>query len=576
MSWKTPNQDLFSGPGLSRAGGFHSVGELALAIVIVVGLVPLSLYYLFYDLSNPLLDPHPWRQAQTALTVRSFFEEGIGFWKYPTTMNGELWNFTREFPIYQVAVAIFMYLGQSLEVAARTVSILSFAAATYFLSRLVSLFFGPRTGVWAGLLYLTLPFCTIFARACLIDFMVQAFTLAFLFHAARYLTPRVTGGGFPVAVLVYGLLAAVAKVPFWMLASFFIGLWILVDCLIRHEVRPRERNVLIALFIQCVAGLLWAKHAQNTYSANISVEEASWLFGPMEIRFDLAHWTKLAGSLSRSVLNTWLVVPLAAALFIPGPYRRFFWVFVAGCFFSVLVWFRIHAAHDYYFLIELPFLIAIAAYGLVRIFEVGRFHRAWYGVMLVAFLWSLKGLPYRYETISFDYRKWLGPYQEVAQLIEADEIVLSDHLDLMVPIYANRYVAWSDVKFSGGVSPWVAERISAYRFEPGRTDFGVLAGKKTLGLAWDSKGVAYFRVDPFLRHSTRLVLWNDDADLKPNERAALACRIALPAGAAPWEVITSTGHRVALPPYKHLGATPNGAAECALKVSRLPSFQTRN
>ncbi len=563
--------------GQSRVPEFHSIGELALAVVIVVGLVPLSLYYLFYDLGNPLLDPHPWRQAQTALTVRSFFDEGIGFFRYPTTMSGELWNFTREFPIYQAAVAIVMRVGFGLEVASRLVSITSFAAAIYYLGRLVGHFLGARTGLWAVLIYLTLPFCTLFARTCLIDFMVQALTLAFLFHTARYLTPRMTTGGFPIAVFVFGLLAALGKAPFWMLASSFMGLWILVDCVIRHEVRPRERNVLIALFIQGVLGLAWTKYAQSTYLRSISSEDLNWLSGPLSLRFDSSYWIKLVQSLSRSVLNLWLVVPLTAGLLLPGPYRRFFWIFIAGCLGSVLIWFRVHAAHNYYFLIELPFLIAIAAYGMVRIFEVGRFHQAWYALMLVAFLYSLKGLPARYETISFDYRKWLGPYHEVAAILEADEIVYSEEIDLSMPLYSSRYVAYPNVQGAGGISPWLAERINAYRFAPGHENFAVMGNRKTLGLTWDKKGTSYFRADPFLRSSTRLVLWNDDADLKPNERAALACR--LPLGSAPgtkYEIVTASGHHLALPPYKYVGATPNGASECGLKVSRLPSFQTRN
>lgn len=96
-------------------------------------LLPLSFHPRFYDLANPLIEPHPWRQNQTALTIL-YFSKGWGsLWDYRSLYDGRLWNFVIEFPIYQWLTAKLMGTGFSLEVAGRLICLLSFFGGAIYL-----------------------------------------------------------------------------------------------------------------------------------------------------------------------------------------------------------------------------------------------------------------------------------------------------------------------------------------------------------------------------------------------------------------------------------------------------------
>src|SRR5688572_7521752 len=108
---------------LYRWGKFpnESLYLFFLGLTFVFG--PLTLILRFYDLGNPLFEPHPWRQTQTALTILHFYKGTIDFLNYQSPFDGKLWSFVVEFPLYQWVVARIMALGISLEVASRAVTL---------------------------------------------------------------------------------------------------------------------------------------------------------------------------------------------------------------------------------------------------------------------------------------------------------------------------------------------------------------------------------------------------------------------------------------------------------------------
>jgi len=75
---------------------------------LFLSLVPVTLYLRTYYLSNALIEPHPWRQSQTALTIYYFFHNGINLFDYSSPLDGKLWRFVFEFPLYQAIVSFVM------------------------------------------------------------------------------------------------------------------------------------------------------------------------------------------------------------------------------------------------------------------------------------------------------------------------------------------------------------------------------------------------------------------------------------------------------------------------------------
>ena len=127
---------------------FERSQSLWLILLITLGIA--SIVLRFVNLQSPLIEPHPWRQTQTALTTYSLFHKQVNFWFYESPFQGKLWSFVFEFPIYQGITALVMKTGLSLEAASRLVSIGFFGLSNVFLFLIVSQVFSLPAAYWSA------------------------------------------------------------------------------------------------------------------------------------------------------------------------------------------------------------------------------------------------------------------------------------------------------------------------------------------------------------------------------------------------------------------------------------------
>ena len=79
---------------------------------------------------------HPWRQAQTAFTIREFARNGIDVLHPRVPVVGRPWVLIYEFPLFQAIAAALMRLGASAETTGRWVALACFFATAHILGRL--------------------------------------------------------------------------------------------------------------------------------------------------------------------------------------------------------------------------------------------------------------------------------------------------------------------------------------------------------------------------------------------------------------------------------------------------------
>lgn len=139
-----------------------------------------------YNLGNPILERHGFRQTQTALTAQMFLEDGFRL-AYETPVLGEPWSIPFEFPIYQGLVALLAWVtGAGLTVVGRLVS-LAFTLACCFPihATLLRLGISRHASFLALALFLTSPIYLFWAGTFLVESMALFFGLCFLYFAVR-------------------------------------------------------------------------------------------------------------------------------------------------------------------------------------------------------------------------------------------------------------------------------------------------------------------------------------------------------------------------------------------------------
>lgn len=155
--------------------------------VIAAAVLLLSFWLAVQYMSQPLLERHPFRQSQTALTVFWMLKEG---WQldYETPVGGYPWSIPFEFPFYQTAVALLVNItGWSITPVGRLLSyvaLLSCAYPTYQIMRKLDL---PKRTFWVFfILLISSPIYLFWGRSFMIETTALLFTLAMLTYALDF------------------------------------------------------------------------------------------------------------------------------------------------------------------------------------------------------------------------------------------------------------------------------------------------------------------------------------------------------------------------------------------------------
>ncbi len=354
-------------------------------LILLIFVVPI-IYWLSTS-SQPIIDRHVFRQAQTAISAEYLFENGVNVFNYQTPVLGKPWSIPFEFPTYQAIVKIISsttgwQLGQVGRLTNSLLTLLSvitclsilwasrvkevyiimfsaLVATSYiylywgrsFLIEITALLFTAL----AALVYLNLrdelrrSFKTIFGKKILVSlFKFLCFTI---FLALGMLTKATT---------------ALPLIGFVAIDQIYIaGVFMRTE---KHLLMAFRSGLIFAAISFFVTALtrLWIRHADALKELNANAEFilsknlTLWNFGSLSDRLELSRWLDVLTGEQEP--NIRIVMPIAIFALIlsnnalalmdqsirsqKSAYIANFGFFMYIC--GPLVFFNLYYVHEYY------------------------------------------------------------------------------------------------------------------------------------------------------------------------------------------------------------------------------------
>lgn len=339
-----------------------------------------AFFFLALTLTNPVLDQHEFRQAQTAINVYYAVHEGAAI-AYETPVLGLPWSAPFEAPIYQTFVAVLAETGLPIEVAGRLIGFAFLIGTIYFAGLIIRMIL-PRdrlVSLLFAILVLTSPIYLFWGRTVLVETCALFFGTAWLYlaiRASRRTDLQVAALAAPLCIL-----AALAKATTWPAFIVAFGLFWIIEW---HRSAMRLNLVTVVLGAGAIAalaaGLGWVEYADSiketgTVTRQItSAALSGWNYGSLADRISSQFWFDiLPGRMLPDTLG-WLWLIVLAGLAFLKPRSRYFVAAVACIvlFFVPLALFtNLHLVHNYYQSANALFLIAAAAIVFAGLIERG-------------------------------------------------------------------------------------------------------------------------------------------------------------------------------------------------------------
>lgn len=457
---------------------FERIKSLGFIFLFILGLS--SIFLRFSHLGSPLIEPHPWRQTQTALTTYGFFHKQVNFWFYESPFQGKLWSFVFEFPLYQEITALLMRTGLGIEVSSRIVSNVFFLLGTVFLFLIVLELFSKAAALWTAFFYSISPFNIIFSRTALIDNFVQCLLLGSLFFFIKGLKEPKFSFWFFSTVL--GALAAASKITIWFAPWAILGVFSVLYFYKNPKVDRKSVLLFMGIGLQLIAYLAWSKWTDSQRGQSGFEVNRSWIMGEWSARFELWRWIKIGKWVFRNILADWMVVPfflgLGALRAKPGLSAALAFIVFA----PLILFFNVYTYHDYYLIAQAPFLAFIAGLGMSHLRELSRAKKRFalisMGLLLVN---HLRIVPVYLEPLFKNYSESLSLEQTLKSISSSHELLFVNVTEnpWQIPLYSERLVATGFSKHwvkSGDLAP------SLFYFPDGQEDYSLLTSFKTLGV----------------------------------------------------------------------------------------------
>ena len=426
-----------------------SLPERAACLGLFLVVLVTSLWFARAGWKNAVLDTHPFRQTQTAMSTYWMIRDGFHL-DYETPIMGPPWSIPLEFPVYEAAVAaVCRSTGLPLDQAGRAVSLCFFYAAlpaVWLLLRRLKVTPAHR---WLFLaLILTCPVYQFFSRAFLIESTAFCLGLWFLnfFHSGLVSGRR----SVLAAAALFGAAAGLAKVTTYAVflapaAAFAVAAW--------RAHRTEWRALLTRAAVAAVPGILaaawWVRHSDAVKRKNIlgaslvSSELHDWTYGPLAQRFDPGFWRQFGVQIERALFPACSLFLLAVLLllFLRGRVRQFAVILLVAMA-GPLVFANLYFVHDYYLYSSGIFFLLLLALPLQRLMETAALPlSARLGVIVVVLAAQFSGyLEKYYEPQS---RQAGGPPDlalAIGQVTQPDDLLVGFGLDWspILPYYSHR------------------------------------------------------------------------------------------------------------------------------------------
>ncbi|HEV2208625.1 MAG TPA: glycosyltransferase family 39 protein [Verrucomicrobiae bacterium] len=264
----------------------------------------------------------------------------------------------QELPLWQAAVGLAFKLFGTWYGWANVVTLLLFSTGLWPLFQLARRYAGDRAAWWCLIFFLCQPLIVLMAGMASTDGFCLMLSLWFLYFADRL----VREGGLTswLAATIFGALAAVSKLPFFMAAGLCsVGLLLLNG---KRGWRPWLLLALSGASAAAVFAVWWRytdsllAQAQFPYiqlRLSASPYTRYWFFGDWRLRLSPGPWIKGAWRFLHGTLGA---LPLAAllALALVRPGNRFAKLWLAASFIPVLIFTNVVLVHWHYYLMCCP------------------------------------------------------------------------------------------------------------------------------------------------------------------------------------------------------------------------------
>lgn len=373
------------------------------------------------NISEPLLDTHFFRQAQTATVAKNFYINGVTIFQSQLNIfgTGKEKNINIEFPLYQAIIASISHLTGYSDSLGRVISIIFgvssgivLYALTYELSR------NKYIALSSMVFFLFFPLNIFYQQAFMIESTVVFLQLSALYSWTIY--AKSSSNKWLVFSGVYTTFAFLQKSiysPFLILPIVVI-LW-------SNRVGEIRKNGLYTLCLSVIVLIAWQLYVNysNTINGNAfftlgNKSQFIWNFGTVQDRVDIGQWTYRLSNLLDSITKFGAIACITGIVILYNVKKKeknilFAWLFSMCLYF--FIFFRIQS-HTYYSMPILPVIAIFASYGLVcsSSFLLNLLQGRLYKVLIILF-----SLTY---VLFFMYKGWKNsiPYFSINQNLKID------------------------------------------------------------------------------------------------------------------------------------------------------------
>jgi hypothetical protein len=364
--------------------------------IAVASLLFIALAIHLSTLSQPITEPHSFRQSHNAYNTLLYHEQGISFLHPKIPIFGPPWEFPIEFPIYQALSSVPMSLGWSLEASLRTVCLLFFLLTGFLLWGLVRHVGGPIAAVASLAAFLFSPFDMLWSRTAMIEFVATAGAVGLAWAGILWREER--RKRFAVLALVAGSLGMLVKVTtaiFWIAPAFAYDVKP-SDRKARTRIRDRFDPVLVGVVAVSVLTFLiwdhWANSVRDTPATAWWGEpsfQITWYLGTIAQRLDPATWAPILQRINDYLAWPVVLLPLTIVVALLSRQRAFWLAIAATVVIPPFILTNQYWIHDYYLSALAPGIAALIG-------------------LSVAWLWSKLRTPQWRVVVCAGFVVWLG------------------------------------------------------------------------------------------------------------------------------------------------------------------------
>lgn len=416
---------------MTRQAALTALALAAVALAAIAIRVP--------TLAQPLLEKHSFRQTWTAYTAVIYRDSGIDLLRPDLPVFGPPFTHPQEFPLFQALASLVMRIGVADDAAMRVTALVCYLLTAFLVFGLVRHVAGPLAAFTTFTLFLFSPFGLLWSRASLIEYLVTAAMVGYVWTGLLYRERR-SWALFWVA-LAAGCVAMLVKPSAGVFATIPLGLAVVagdapgLSGWLRARLDPR----FVALFAWPLALAVGWTLAADGYL--LGKETAAFLapsnlrgyyLDSLAARLDLDTWRNIFRTIASSLIGP-LFVPLLVfgAVAVARVRYRAFWIGMAlAALLPIAVIFGGFRAHDYYVAEVSWSFVAFAGLGAAWLRErvsgrVGGALLLTGAALGMVVMWTLTadywGLAYREK---YDTELVLPRARELAALMRPDDLVV--------------------------------------------------------------------------------------------------------------------------------------------------------